>query len=81
MLSTWMQRGNGRLLVIPAQAGIQSQGTPWIPAYAGMTVLPYARDVCPPEYITRSRGKRAEGREPNEGAIFHAMLTHSVRVE
>jgi len=27
-------RGN----VIPAYAGIQRRGTPWIPAYAGMTI-------------------------------------------
>ena len=30
----WRHRAN----VIPAYAGIQSPGTPWIPAYAGMTI-------------------------------------------
>jgi len=34
MDAQYMHRGN----VIPAYAGIQSWRTPWIPAYAGMTI-------------------------------------------
>jgi hypothetical protein len=39
----------------PRASGDPAQGTPWIPAYAAMTILPYARYVCSPECITRSR--------------------------
>ena len=34
MAIQYRHRGNG----IPAYAGIQSRGPPWIPAYAGMTI-------------------------------------------
>ena len=51
MLYIW----NVRLDVIPAQAGIQPRGIPWIPAYAGMTIPACVRYVCTLECITRSR--------------------------
>jgi len=31
--------GNWHAAVIPAQAGIQLSENPWIPAFAGMTIL------------------------------------------
>lgn len=68
-LRTWMQRGNASVHIIPAPAGIQPQGTPWMPAGAGMTTrrrVPYVY-----EYITRSRQGGAQKTDGLSTVVQH----------
>jgi hypothetical protein len=60
--------------VIPAGAGIQPRGTPWIPAYAGMTIPPCVRYVCTPECITRSSPQDTDASGKVEGRLACTVL-------